>query len=103
MTEGIKEHLREKLSKFEKYSSRLVESHVILNKEKYLYEAEVTLLAKHLKACGKASSKENIYAAIDLACEKVEKQLKKFREKLKDHHKKHGEESIRKPTTLHNR
>ena len=87
----MKDHLREKLSKFERYAPRLVESHVILKKEKYLFEAEITLLAKHLKACGKARAKENIYAAIDQACDRVEKQLKKFREKIKDHHKKRGE------------
>ena len=95
VTEAIKEHMGRKLSHFEKYDPRLVESHVVLKKQKYLYEVEVTLLAKHLRAYGKASSKENVYAAMDLACERVEKQLKRFREKLKDHHKKHGDKSIR--------
>ena len=100
MTQGMKDHLDEKLSKFEKYASRLLESHVVLQKEKYLYEAEITLTAKDLRAYGEASSKENIYAAIDQACERVEKQLKKFREKIKDHHKKRGEESIRKTKSI---
>ena len=89
VTEGMKEHLRGKLSKFEKYAPRLVESHVVLKKEKYLFWAEITLLTRHLRAYGEASSKENIFAAIDQAYLRVEKQLKKFREKLKDHHK-HG-------------
>lgn len=89
VTEGMKEHLREKLSKFEKYAPRLVESHVVLKKEKYLFCAEITLLTRHLRAYGEASSKENIFAAMDQAYLRVEKQLKKFREKIKDHHK-HG-------------
>ena len=88
VTDGMKEHLQQKLGRFEKFLPRLVEAHVILNKEKYFYEAEVTVLAKNLKAFGEASSKANIYAAIDQACERVEKQLKKFREKVKDHHRK---------------
>ncbi len=87
MTEGIQQHTREKLLRLERYSPRLVESHVILKKEKYLYEAEITLLAKNLKAYGEGKSKDNIYSAIDLAYARIEKQLKKFREKLKDHHK----------------
>src|SRR5690349_3607951 len=82
----MKEHLREKLAKFEKYAPRLVESHVVLKKEKYVYWAEITLLAKHLRAYGEAGSKENIFTAIDQAYLRVEKQLKKFREKLKAHH-----------------
>lgn len=87
VTEGMKTHLREKLTKFEKYAPRLIESHVVLKKEKYLYYAEITLLARNLRAYGEASSKENVFTAIDLAYVRVEKQLKKFREKLKDHHK----------------
>ncbi len=87
LTEGMKEHLRDKVGKFEKYDSRIVESHVLLKKEKYLFVAEITLLAKHMRVYGEGSAKENIFAAIDQAYAKVEKQLKKFREKIKDHHK----------------
>lgn len=85
VTEGMKEHMRGKLEKFIRYAPRLVESHVVLKKEKYRFEAEVTLLAKNLRAYGEGMSKENIYTAIDQACTRVEKQLKKFREKVKDH------------------
>ena len=67
-----------------------MESHVVLKKEKYLYEAEITLLAKNFHAFGDGRCKENIFAAIDLAYERVEIQLKKFREKIKEHHREHG-------------
>lgn len=87
VTEGMKEHLTEKLQKLGKYAPRLVESHVVLKKERYLYEAEITLLAKHFWAYGEGRRKDNIYAAIDQAYARVEKQLKKFREKIKNHHK----------------
>jgi putative sigma-54 modulation protein len=82
----MKDHLRDKLAKLEKYASRLVESHVVLKKEKYIYVAEVTLAAKNLRAYGEGRSKENIFSAIDESCARVEKQLKKFREKIKKHH-----------------
>lgn len=88
VTAGIKDHIREKLARLEKYSPRLVESHVILKKEKYLYETEITLLASRFYAYGKGASKENIYTAIDQAYARIEKQLKRYREKVKDHHKK---------------
>lgn len=90
LTEGIKDHLQDKLLRLEKYSKRLIESHIVLKKEKYLYDAQITLLAKNFRAYGEAKRKDNIYAAIDMACHRVEKQLKKFREKVKDHHKAHG-------------
>ena len=89
VTDGIKEHLKEKLEKFDKYAPRIVESHVVLKKEKLLYEAEVTVLAKNLRAFGEGQSKDNIYTAIDQAAVRVEKQLKRYREKIKDHKHKH--------------
>ncbi|OGW83899.1 MAG: ribosomal subunit interface protein [Omnitrophica bacterium GWA2_52_8] len=87
ITEGMRQHLKEKLLKLDKYAPRIVESHVVVKKEKYVYIAEVTLLAKHLRAYGEGRSKENIFTAMDQAAVKIEKQLKKFREKVKDHHK----------------
>ena len=85
VTERIKNWVFRKASKFEKYIPRLVESHVIVKKEKYFYVAEITALAKHLRVYGEGSDKENLYTAIDLACLRVIKQLKKFREKVKSH------------------
>jgi len=94
VTAGMREHMREKLTKLDRYAPRLVESHVILKKEKYLYWAELTLSAKNFHAYGEAQSKENIYAAMDQAYGRVEKQLKKFREKVKAHHPGRGEKAL---------
>ena len=94
VTEGMRGHLRDKLARYEKYTSRLVEAHVILKKEKYFYEAEITLLARNFKAFGDGKSKEHIFAAMDQAAVRVEKQLKKYREKLKSHRIKHAPKDI---------
>ena len=95
ISQGIRDHMREKITKLEKYAQRLLSSHVVLRKEKYLYDAQITLLTKNFQAYGEACRKENIYAAIDQACERVEKQLKKFREKVKDHHKESSPKTLR--------
>lgn len=85
VTQGIKDWVLRKAGKLEKYLPRIVESHVILKKEKYFYVAELTLLAKHLRVFGEGQDKENLYTAIDLACDRVAKQLRKYREKIKSH------------------
>lgn len=85
VTEGIKDWIFRKVTKLERYAPRIVESHVIVKKEKYFYLAEVTVLAKHLRTYGEGRHKENLYTAIDLACHRVATQLKKFREKVKSH------------------
>jgi|GEM_PF-1723663 len=97
----VKKNIQEKLSRFEKYSSKLVEAHVILKKEKFILHAEISVLAKGLKAVGKGKSDESVFAAIDEAYLKAEVQLKRFREKTKDHHKSvHRQSSIRKGLKL---
>ena len=88
VTEGMKSHISDKLARYEKLAPRLVDTHVVLKKQKYLFEAEITLFGKNLRAFGDGKSKENIFMAIDLAYGRVEKQLKRFLEKRKDHHKK---------------
>lgn len=85
VTGGMREHLSAKLLKLDKYAPRIVESHAILKKEKYQFVAEITLLAKNLKAYGEGTSKENVFTAMDQAYSRIEKQLKRFREKVKDH------------------
>jgi putative sigma-54 modulation protein len=94
LTKPIKEHLQDRIAKLDKYSPKIVESHAILTKEKYLYHAHITLMGKNLRVFGEGTQKENIYAAIDQAAEKVQKQLKKFRDKIKDHHKEHGPNAL---------
>jgi putative sigma-54 modulation protein len=97
----VKKNIQEKLSHFEKYSDKLIEAHIILKKEKFILHAEVSVSIKGLKAVGKGKSDENIFVAIDEAYLKAEKQLKRFREKTKDHHKSvHRQSSIRKGLKL---
>ena len=59
--------------------------HVILDVQKRLKEAEIVVQAKkHLKIEGKDAS-ESMIAAIDAAAEKVERQLRKQRDRQVEH------------------
>jgi putative sigma-54 modulation protein len=90
ITAGMKEHLEERLMKLERYAPRLVEAHVFLKKEKYIFDVEITVLAKDLRAFGEGTSKENVFVAMDEAYERIVKQLKKYRARRKEHHVKDG-------------
>ena len=96
----MKEHLGERLSKLEKYAPRLVDAHIFLKKEKYLFNTEITVLAKGLRAFGEGSSKANIFAAMDEAYDRIVKQLKKYRARRKDHHKKEEKMSLQETRAL---
>lgn len=91
VTKEMKDHVEDKISRLGKFAPRTVQAHVVLGKEKYIYYAHVTVQGKNLQAYGEGKQKENLFAAVDQAVERVSKQLKKFRDKIKDHHKEHGE------------
>ncbi|MGI6240661.1 MAG: ribosome hibernation-promoting factor, HPF/YfiA family [Candidatus Omnitrophota bacterium] len=95
ITAGMRGHLEARLPKLEKYVPKIIEAHVFLKKVKYLFVAEITVLAKDVRAFGKGSSKENVFASMDDAYDRVVKQLKKHRGREKNHHQKKGKSTLR--------
>jgi len=91
VTQGMQSHFKDKILRLDKYAPKIVESHIVLKKQKYGYEAEIILLSKNFRAVGQGNDKENVYTAIDQAYDRVEKQLKRHREKEKSHHAGGGE------------
>jgi putative sigma-54 modulation protein len=88
-TEALRNHVTEKLSKVvDKYLDKVTETHVTLSLERYLHHADINLHAGHFHVRGKEKS-EDMYASIDMACDKIERQLKKYKERLKNHRPAH--------------
>jgi putative sigma-54 modulation protein len=65
---------------------------VVLSLEKHRHQAEITLNTNGITVNAKDVT-EDMYAAIDLAVDKLERQVKKHKEKIKDH--KPGERTAR--------
>jgi len=85
VTDRMREHMEEKLEKLAKYLYKVVEVQIVLKREKYLCIVEITVLGKGLRIYSEARSEDNFFTAFDMVQEKVLAQLKKRREKLKDH------------------
>lgn len=79
-----KEYVDDRLKKMKKYIDRPVEAHVVLSVEKFRNVAEVNLMADGLNVNAKEESKD-MHLAIDNAIEKIERQLKKRKEKIRGH------------------
>jgi ribosome hibernation promoting factor len=79
-SEALKNYITERLSKFKRYLEGPVEAHVVLGLEKFRHQADVTIDNNGRIIKGR---EENIdmYAAIDLVMDKIDMQLKKFRDK----------------------
>jgi len=86
LTENLKNYAEEKISKFKKYLNNITEATVTLSVEKYRHKAEVLL-----KVDGSFIQAESItgemYSSIDEVVEKLERQVKKYKEKIVSHRK----------------
>lgn len=81
---AVKEYIESKAEKFAKFLHEPIEAHFVVEVQKIRQLAEVTITAKNFKFHGVEES-ENMYASIDLLIDKVDRQLKKHKEIVKDH------------------
>src|SRR5438132_48701 len=88
-TDALRNHVQDKLGTVvDKYLDKVTEAHVTLSLERYLHHADINLHAGHFHVRGKEKS-EDMYASIDMACDKIERQLKKYKDRLKNHRPAH--------------
>jgi len=92
VTEAMKDYAREKVAKLEKIFGRLTKVEVTMDVTRDAHTVEIVADANRgVRLVGKAESPD-MYAAVDLAEEKLARQLRKHKEELTDHHR--GEESM---------
>jgi len=82
-SDALKEYAQEKISRVEKYLDAPVEAHVVMSVEKFRHTADVTISADSLKINGQEQTGD-MYSAIDMVVDKLERQVKRFRQKNKN-------------------
>lgn len=90
--EALQTHVKDELgAAVAKYAERPTDAHVIFSKNASEFACETIVhLSTGLTAQARAKSHE-IYAAFDGCCEKMEKQLRRYKRRLKDHHRDRSE------------
>ena len=85
VTPALRDYIDEKLARLDKkYLLKIVEAHAIFSVEKYRQAVEIIIVGKHMRLAGKEETGD-LYTSIDNALSKIEKQLQKFKDKLKGH------------------
>ncbi|MEL6582477.1 MAG: ribosome-associated translation inhibitor RaiA [Pseudomonadota bacterium] len=86
--EALKTHVMDRLEDVAgKYVGRATEAVVTFSKDGHEYVCDASMhLSTGMSSQAKARASE-IYAAFDLSAEKIEKQLRRYKRRLKDHHK----------------
>ena len=83
-SENLKSYVGEKLDRFDKYLYNPAEANVVLSVEKFRHMAEINIIGDRLNIYGKEVTGD-MYSAIDIALDKLEKQIKKNKEKIRQH------------------
>ena len=83
-SEALKAYAEEKLERLNKYIDEPITAQVYFSVEKIRHIAEIVVTARGITT--KASeATSDMYAAVDMVLDKIERQLKRYKEKLKDH------------------
>jgi putative sigma-54 modulation protein len=82
-TKELKDYAKERLRKVKKYLSEPIEAGVILTWEKFRHIVEITITHSGITIRGEEVATD-MRAAIDKAMEKIEKQLRRQKDKLYD-------------------
>ena len=93
LTPALRDYVVAKLDRLQRHSDALLDVHVILSVDKLEQRAEATINAANRTTLHADSVSENMYAAIDLLADKLDRQVLRFKEKLTDHHR--GESPVR--------
>ena len=86
LTQPIRDYVEQKVQKAQKYFNHIVWAQVVLAVEKRVHAAEIVLHAGRQTFRSQARGVD-LYSAIDLASDKIDAQLKKYKERVRDHHK----------------
>ena len=80
--ESLRDYALEKLSKIRKYLDFPMEAHVVMSVEKFRHQADVTLSLNGVRIKS-VEETEDMYSAIDLVMDKLEKQVKRHLQKIR--------------------
>lgn len=84
VTPAIRDYVTEKLDRVLRHFDQVISSHVILSVQKLQQKAEITLHVKGKDIYADAIDAD-LYAAIDLVTDKLDRQVVKHKEKVSNH------------------
>src|SRR3954471_17957840 len=103
-SDALKNYAREKVDRVNKYLDHAGAAHVVLSLERHLHHADITIHSTPFVLRGRDKSGD-MYASLDAAMDKIEAQLRKYKDRLKHHHGRdrvhHRQDFLRQHTVRH--
>ncbi len=85
VTDAMKDHAIERISRLEKLGSRIIDVNVTMDIQKLEHRVDILMKYGHTIIRSHAAS-DDMYVSIDKAVEKLARQLTKYKERIQDHH-----------------
>lgn len=89
VTDAMKQHAEEKSQRLVRFFGRIQEIRTVLDFDGGKPTAELILAVEHAEDLVAREQNDDMYAAIDLACDKMERQLHKLKERIDQKHRGH--------------
>jgi ribosome hibernation promoting factor len=86
VTNALRNYVESKFERLERHFDHVTDVHVILGIEKINKKAEATVQISGAKLFAE-NQQEDMYAAIDGLIDKLDRQVRKHKEKIKNHHR----------------
>lgn len=85
VTDTMKDYAIEKISKIDRFHNRVIDVHVTMDIQKLEHRVDIMMSADQIKIKSSASS-ENMYASIDKAVDRLQTQLRRYKDRIRNHH-----------------
>jgi putative sigma-54 modulation protein len=82
-SDHLKAYVSDKLDRFDKFLDNPAEANVVLAVEKFRHIAEISIAGDRLNIYGKEETND-MYSAIDMVLDKLEKKIKKNKQKIRE-------------------
>jgi putative sigma-54 modulation protein len=89
ITPALHDYVAAKLERLERHFDHVTNVHVVLSVEKTRQKAEATINITGNQLFADAED-DDMYAAIDALVDKLDRQIRKHKEKVTDHHRNEG-------------
>ena len=82
--DALSEYVHDRINAgVKKYLHNITQAKIVFSKKTYLYHADIIIHDSHVGVIKAESESDDVYAAFDIAIIKIEKQLRKYKSKIK--------------------
>ncbi len=84
-TDAIKQYAEEKVKKIKRYFPDPINANVVLGLERYQHRADINITLHNGLVLKGSETSDDMYSSIDLAVGKIEKQVRRYKDKIRSH------------------